>query len=294
MIDHLKSLAVFAKTVEHGSFRGAARELALSPSVVSHHISSLERTLASRLLHRSTRHLSLTPEGQALYASSREMLAAAQRGLDVLQTTSGHLRMSAPAFLAETGFCRELAAFARKNENVRLSIAFSEVRSDLLRDNIDLAIRIGPLPDSSFKARKLADMRRVLVASPQYLDGRAKPKSIEDLADWDFIRLSAVRPELALLPPKKKTPRTISYEPRISVDSATGMREMAIAGLGLASQPEVLARSELARGRLVEVLPGWKLPSMPVWAVWPDGSAQPRLTVRFVEFIGERLATLLG
>src|SRR5215470_9370552 len=116
VIGELKALAVFATTVERGSFRDAARALALSPSVVSHHVSELERRLSLALLYRSTRRLALTPDGEKLYQSARDMLAAAERGLDAVSAQgpnpTGVLRVTAPALLAETVFCRDLAAFA--------------------------------------------------------------------------------------------------------------------------------------------------------------------------------------
>lgn len=304
MIDHLKALAVFAKTVDHGSFRGAARALALSPSVVSHHVSELERRLSVALLYRSTRQLALTPDGQKLYEAARSMLAAVDRGLDGMSgkstTPTGLLRMTAPALLAETPFSRDLAAFSEECPKVQLTIAFTEARRDLLRDGLDLAIRIGKLEDSALKARKLADMRRVLVSSPRYLASRPSPRVPTDLAAWDMIQLSARPPTITLERPRKKRtapPResvTIAPTPRIAVDSATGIRELVLSGIGLAALPEVLVRRELERGRLVEVLPSWRLPLLGVYAVWPDNTQRPGLTLRFVDFIAPRLEALFG
>jgi DNA-binding transcriptional LysR family regulator len=296
MLDQLKSLAVFARTVELGSFRGAARELGLSPSVVSHHVSELERALSLPLLYRSTRHLALTAGGEKLYQAARAMLAAAADGLQSVSAPEApaRLRMTAPAMLAETRFCRDLEAFARAHPNLSFSVRFTEERRDLLREQLDLALRIGRLDDSSLMARKLAEMPRLLCVSPHYLAGRRAPRSLADLAGWDFIHLSAIQPRLELLPPRKKTPRTLTYVPRISVDSATAMRELAVAGLGVARLPELMARAELARGRLIALLPAWRVPSMAVHAVWPAGRERAPLTMRFVDFIQPRLTELFA
>src|SRR5437667_9970055 len=128
MIDDLKPLALFAKVVELGSFRGAARTYGLSASVVSHHVSELEGRLGVALLYRSTRKLALTPGGDLRLAAAREMLAAAQRGVDAVSgrsaTPSGLLRVTAPAFFAETPFPKDLAAFARAYPRVELVISF--------------------------------------------------------------------------------------------------------------------------------------------------------------------------
>src|SRR5262249_25955770 len=128
MLDTLKSLAVFARTVEQGSFRGAARELGLSPSVVSHHVSELERKLSLALLYRSPRPLALPPDGEKLYQWARAMLAAAAEGLESVTAPEapGRLRLTAPALLAETRFCRDLHAFARAHPNLSLSVRFTE------------------------------------------------------------------------------------------------------------------------------------------------------------------------
>ena len=298
MIENLKALAVFARTVESGTFRAAARTLGLSPSVVSHHISELERRLEVPLLYRTTRHLALTPAGERLFADAREMLAAAERGLDAIgeggdgDGLNGRLRITAPALLAETRFCRDLAAFTRAHPRVSLAVAFTERRQDLLRDGFDVALRIGHLDDSSLKVRKLAMMPRVLVASPTYVAQHARPRTIRDLEAWDFIQLSALRPEVSLIPPGKKTPVTRPFRSRVAVDSAAALREMAIAGMGVTSLPAVLARRELAQGRLVEVLPRWRLPTLGVFAVWPGGAARPGLTLRFIELMAEPLKDL--
>ena len=298
MIDHLKALAVFATTVEQGSFRGAARVLGLSPSVVSHHVSGLERRLGVALLYRTTRKLSLTSDGEQLFRSAREMLHAAERGLDAISgastTPTGTLRLTAPAILIDTRFTRDLAAFARTLPHVAISIAFTEQRHDLLRDGLDLAIRIGHLDDSSLKMKKLATMRRVLISSPAYVATRPRARRLADLEGWDFVTLSALPPTLEAIPPRRKTPLKIALAPRVTTDSATAMRELVLAGAGIAGIPELVAREALQRGRLVEVLPAWRMTSRDVYAVWPGGTPRPGLTARFVDFIEPRLRELFA
>ena len=123
MLDQLRSLAVFARVAELGSFRAAARRLSLAPSVVSHHVSELERRLSLPLLYRTTRRVALTPEGAKLFAAAHEMLEAAERGLDEATggsaSPSGVLRVTAPAFLADTTLPRDLAATGRPSHPVR-------------------------------------------------------------------------------------------------------------------------------------------------------------------------------
>ena len=234
MLDQLRALAVFAKTADLGSFRGAAKALALSPSVVSHHVSELERHLGLPLLYRTTRKLALTPAGARLLTSARTMIDAAERGLD---EASGHraeakgtLRLTAPAFFAETRFARDLGAFATAHPAVTLAVQFTEARVDLLSGGLDLALRIGTREDSSHVTRKLATLHRVVVAAPVLLEQHEPPRSVRDLAAMPVVHLGARTPELALVPPQKKTAVTLGYTPRLTVDSAAAMRELVLAG----------------------------------------------------------------
>jgi DNA-binding transcriptional LysR family regulator len=296
MLDRLRSLAVFAKVVELGSFRAAARALALSPSVVSHHVRELEAQLSVPLLYRTTRRLSLTSDGEKVVVAAREMVDAAERGLDAVSgrssSPSGELRVTAPAFLAETGLSRDMAAFARELPQVKLTVSFSDAPRDLLRDGFDLALRVGRLEDSTHRTRRLADMRRLLVASPRFVAERPTPRRPADLALWDFVQLSSRPAEATLVPAGKRRPVTVAFTPRLSVDSAAAMRELVLAGAGLATLPEVTVRSELARGRLVEVLPRWRVATLGVHAVWPYNAQRASLTLRFVDFMADRIRTL--
>ena len=298
MVDHLRSLAVFAKVVDCGSFRAAARGLALSPSVVSHHIGELERHLSLPLLYRSTRRLALTPDGQKLVTAAREMVEAAARGLDAVsgqsESPTGTLRVTAPAFLTETTFCRDLAAFSKLLPKVQLMMSFTELPRELLRDGFDLALRIGKLDDSTHKTRKLAEMRRLLVCTPGYRKARHAPKTARDLRTWDIIQLSPRPAALSLVPPGKRAATIVEFEPRISVDSAAAMRGLVLAGAGIAALPEVLVRRDLAQGHLVELLAGWHIPAMGVYAMWPSNTQRATLTLRLVDFLAERLAALFA
>jgi DNA-binding transcriptional LysR family regulator len=248
MLDQLRALAVFARVADLGSFREAARVLELSPSVVSHHVRELETRVATPLLHRTTRRLALTPAGERLVAHARDMVEAAERGLGGVTTATGRLRVTAPAFLAATELCHDLAAFSRQHPQVDLVISFSETPQDLLGSGLDVAFRIGALRDSTHRTRKLADMRRVLVAAPGALD--TKLRTPRDLAAQRFIQLKTRPPVVVLAKPGHKSV-SVSVSPKISVDSAAAIRELALAGAGIATLPELLVRDDVQRGRLM-------------------------------------------
>lgn len=296
LLAQLRALAVLASVAELGSFRAAARALGLSPSVVSHHIAELERRLALPLIYRSTRRLALTADGARLAEAAREMVDAAERGLDA---TSGHsdaptgsLRVTAPAFIADAGLCRDLAEFAAAYPKVALTASFSEEPRDLLRDGFDVAIRIGRLADSSHKVRKLADMSRVLVGAPGYVHARKAPRAPRELVGWDFVHLSSRPAEVALVRAGKARPVVLGFRPRLAVDSAAAMRALVLAGAGVATLPEVLVRGDLARGGLVPVLRGWLPPAVGIFAVWPGNAPRAALTARLIDFLAPRLAAL--
>lgn len=303
MIEHLRALAVFAKTVELGSFRAAARALSLSPSVVSHHISKLEEHLALPLLYRSTRRLALTAEGKRLQAAAADMLQAAERGIDALsqdgKTPRGELRLAAPAFLATTSLCRDLAELAAAHPQVQLRLSFSDAPIDLLRDGFDLALRIGRVArtnDSTLRQRKLCEMRRLLVASPHYLRQHRSPRLPRDLAALDYLQLAS-RPAAVTLSRVGRPASasvTVPFSSRISVDSAAALHGLALAGAGLATLPEILVRADLSRGSLVELLPSWQVQSMGVYLLWPKTTQRPGLTALCSGFLRPRIAELFA
>ncbi len=288
MIDDLRALAVFAKTVESGSFRSAAKALKLSPSVVSHHVSRLESRLGVALLYRSTRRLSLTHEGEQLFAHAKTMLDAAEAGFNTINkqsnTPSGKLSITIAAVLARSPLLKQIAQFAITYPNVELSINFSDLPQDLIRDGIDIAIRIGQLQDSELKSKKLFNMKRKLVASPEYVKQHKQARQPSDLCSWEWIGLK-MRPNYKLLLSQQGDTQRIDYQPRITVDGIDAVSQLAIAGLGLATPPDFLIESELKQGQLVEPLPDWHPDALGVYALWPPNAPRESLTFRFLRFL---------
>ena len=290
MLDELRQIAIFAKTVDHGSFRAAAKALSLSPSVVSHHVGQLEKRLDTALLYRSTRKLSLTPDGERLLTAAHAMIEAAESGLqDIVshaEQPSGILRITAPAALAQSEVTNQCAEFSLAYPLVQLLIDFSDTRQDLIADGYDVAIRIGDMKDSSLMARKLFDMHRRLVAAPAYLKKRPnKPISPKDLDGWDWLVLSPVwRQKLAFYKAGKEE-LIPQQEHRISANNVYALSQLARAGAGLAIIPEFTAEKETAAGTLQYVLPEWSVASMGVFAVWPSNAPKHGLVKHFINFL---------
>ena len=291
MIDNLRAMYIFAKSVELGSFRATARALELSPSVVSYHISQLESDLKVALLYRSTRMLTLTHEGTLLFDKIMPLINGLERGVDSLVSTNaepiGSLCISSPTAFSRGLFIHLVASFMKQFPKVKISISYSDTNVDLIAGGIDLAIRSGPMKDSTLKARKIFSFKRKLVASPQLLSSRSKPNKPSDLENWDWIQFS-VTPNYRILVNRKTGKRQkVKFNSRITVDNGDAMCNFVIAGLGLSTPTDYLIDDRLESGQLVEVLPQWYIEPIDVHAVWPANSPRTGLTSLFVDFLIE-------
>ena len=273
MIDRLRQMAIFAKTIDHGSFRGAARELRLSPSVVSHHISQLEESLGVALIYRSTRKLTLTREGDRLLAATHKMLEAVEGELADLSVSasapSGELRVTIPSVLSQSHFTARVAAFSRDYPRIKLHLDFSDSRRSLIDDGFDIAIRMGPTARNSATSRKLFSVSRRLVASPDYLASRPVPDCPQDVAVWDWLALAPVHNAPLEFRNEGGAQATLKPEARIHANDAQALYRLARAGAGLAIVPEFLASEDVEAGVAKYVLPNWELRSIDVFATWP-------------------------
>jgi DNA-binding transcriptional LysR family regulator len=291
MIHNLRALAIFAKAVDHGSFRQAAKELKVSPSVVSHHIAQLEEQLGVALLYRTTRKLSLTRDGEQLIGAARMMLKSAEDGVNAVlarsASVSGSLHVTAPALLANSPITSRIAQFVADHPNVSLSIDYSETMRDIIADGIDVAIRMGWLRDSTLKVVKLYSVERVLLAATSYLKTRPVPETPKDLEEWDWLNLSPV----SLRPAFRDTANhrvTLRPTPRLSANSATALYELAARGAGLALLPRSVAEAGLQTGVVQVVLPHWRLSSLSIYAVRPQNAPRDSLAVHFINALARR------
>lgn len=286
MLDALRQLAIFAKTVEHGSFRAAARALNISPSGVSHHIAQLEEHLGTALLYRSTRKLSVTEDGARLLVKARMMVQAAETGLEDLAESgrglSGVLRINVPAILCQTVVTDWIVAFAKAHPKVQLDIDYSDVVQDLIGTGRDLAIRMGNMPDSALKMRKFNEFERFAVASPEYLKSVTPPQTPKDLErlDWIEMRQIPLKPRFTH---RTHAAQSLRLQPRHQVNDALAMCQMARAGAGVAILPSCLVEQDIEQGRLVRLVPDWLLPKIGVYAVWPPNVSKTGLAMRLVE-----------
>lgn len=287
-MDEYRSLAVFLAVHQAGSFSAAGRRLKLATSVVSHHVSKLESKVGASLFFRSTRSLSLTPEGQAILPAVRDMVGAADQALDILTENAdqpaGALRITLPAFGERSPLQRSILRFVRAHPMVALSLHTSDYPVDLVKEGFDLAIRLGVLSDSAMKSKRIGSFGRKLVASPSYLAGRPAIKTVNDVQSCDFISMAMLPDAITLL----RGDETFQFTPenvRLEVHSLSSAKSAVLEGLGIQHLPDSEVDAEIAAGTLAEVLPDWSLPVLGVYAVWPDIGPQKKLTRRLLDFM---------
>jgi DNA-binding transcriptional LysR family regulator len=268
----LNEMLVFARVVQAGSFTAAAAELRMPKSTVSRKVSELEERLKSRLLQRTTRKLSLTDVGQTYYDYCARIVGEvldAERAVTSLQgTPRGLLRVTAPAraaFLAPI-----VGDFLKRYPEVRLELFCTERAVDLVEERFDVGIRAGTLADSTLVVRSLGRVDWFLVATPEYLKRRGRPRSPEDLKKHDCM-LFAPRMEgapLRLINGERSV--EVALSPRLRVSDMDILHAAAIGGLGIVLLPAFLCVEQVRARRLERVLRDWNPPSAPIQVVYPS------------------------
>lgn len=288
MIDDLRALAIFAEIVRQKSFRGAAKLLQLSPSVVSYHVTQLEKRIGTSLLYRSTRKISLTHDGEILYQHAVDMLSCAQRGLNKISSVSseptGRLTVALPSVITRTPINREIARFCQRYPSIEYHFNYTDIRQDLIADGIDMAIRVGNMDNSTLMTRRVGRIDRKLVCTPEFYASHEEPKHPDALATWKWIKLEML-PNTRSLKKDDNKVFHVTYDSYLSVDNVEAMTQFCLHGLGLATPPDYLVREALENRALVEVLPGWQVESLLLFAVWPTNISENSNSRRFLDFL---------
>jgi len=288
MIDELRSMAIFAETIKQGSFRSAAKELKLSPSVVSYQVTQLEQSLGTALIYRSTRKLSLTSEGVVLYQYALNMLQAAQQGLEQValdkQELRGTLTLTLPSALIKSNISKKISQFSKLHPLLNFKLFYTDDRQDLIHKGIDLAFRAGTMGDSNLKSKRVGEINRKLVCSYDYWKENIRPISPQDLTTWNWIKLDML-PNHRTLVNAAGERFEIGFESNISVNSVEAMTQLCINGAGIATPPDYLIEQEIANNTLVELLPNWQVEAIALYAVWPNNVFQNSSVKRLLKFI---------
>lgn len=290
------SLRLFIAAAERLNISAAGRSLGMAPAVASGRLAKLEHELGAELLHRTTRKVSLSQDGEAFLPYAREIVAQSEAGRAALglnsAVPSGTLRFAAPSSFAQLHLMPLLPDFHAKYPQITLDLRLSDTRFDLIEGSFDLALRSAPLEDSSLRGRKLADDRRILCAAPDYLNRCGTPETPDDLAGHMFLAWADLAPRRlvhadgrrAVLDPARMDCRTI-------LDDGTSQRVAAVAGAGLSVNSLWNVAHELSAGRLVPVLPGWQLEAASVlWLIYPRSNVLTPKVRCLMDFLLERLS----
>jgi DNA-binding transcriptional LysR family regulator len=291
MADALQEMAVFARVVSAGSLSAAARDLGLSPALVSRRLAALEARLGVRLVHRTTRSLHLTVEGARYYDACSKVLAEiedanAEVALGRAEP-QGALKVALPASFGHQHVAPLIPQFADRYPKVELALSLSDRRVSVVDEGFDVAITIAHLEDSSLAARKLAPNRRVVCASPAYLRKHGSPRRPEDLARHNCLTTSDFAMTWDYQDAEGRS-RAVRVRGRYACDNWEVLREWALAGLGIALKSTWDVYRDLQAGRLVTLLPGYTFHSdVAIYAVYPHRRLLPAKTRVFIDFLAE-------
>lgn len=288
-------LLAFACAARNGSFAAAARELGVTPSTVAKRIVRLEERLGLKLFHRTTRQVTLTSDGESLFARCERILAE----IDELETLAagvsgeprGELRINVPITFGKRVVLPALARLLLHHPGLTADVRLSDQFCDLIKEGMDAAIRISALDDSRLASRQIGSQRLAVYASPDYLELHGTPRHPSKLDGHTFILFrnptsGRDRPVQFALDNK-----TIDLHPprRILLDDGEGMVKAACLGMGLTQVPDYMAADELARGSLVEVLRSYQPSPLPINVIWPGNRLMPPRVRAFIDALTPQL-----
>jgi len=291
-MDRFLELRSFTEVVDAGSFVAAADRLGLSKAAVSRHVAELEARLGVRLLHRTTRKLSLTEDGEVFQARARQLLADMEEAEAEISSRSreavGLVRVSVPVSFGILHLADAWGAFRRKHPKVTLEVNLSDRIADLADEGIDIAVRIARLPASTLVSRELARTRMVLCASPGYLRKAGKPRHPSELAGHDVVAYSywSDRDEWEFTGPEGLV--RVKTQPCIRSNNGDVCRAAALQHQGLILQPTFLVGEDLKEGRLVEVLPEYRALTLGIHAVYQSRKHLTPKVRQLIEFLVQR------
>lgn len=292
-INRSGEMEVFVRVVEEGSFSAAARRLGLTPSAIAKLIGRLEERLGVRLLARSTRSLRPTPEGDLFYEQASRILAdiaEAEAGVSGASAPRGRLRISASIPFGTHCVVPLLPEFRARFPAVTLDVSLTDEVVDILAERTDVAIRHGPLRDSSLQARKLGVSRRVLIAAPSYLERRGVPRTPADLAAHDCLTFNYRRSFTDWVLGGPDGPKPMQVSGSLVVNNGETLRQAVLAGMGIGRTALYHVRADVESGRLVELLPEYDPREMEeIHALFLGRGTMPARVRAFIDFLVERL-----
>ncbi len=289
----IADLRTFVRVVERGGFAAASTDLGITPSAVSKLVTRLEDRLGVRLLHRTTRRLSLTPEGETYHLRARDILAAIEDADAEVSRTGqrprGRLRVNCVPAFALNQLAPLVSEFLTAYPEIELELALTDRVVDLLAENADLAIRVGRVDDPSLVARKIGEIARGLFASPAYLARRGTPRKPQHLCDHECVVLKTLPSQLRWPFRESGQDSFVDIKSRIVVDSGEAALRLAIAGCGITRLADLMVSEAIRDGRLKSVLAeSHVVEPVPLSAIYPQGRHRMPKVRACLDFLLER------
>ena len=292
-MDIATQMIMFAAVVENGGFSAAARDLNLTPSAVSRQIGQLEDRLGTRLLNRSTRRISLTEVGRAFYARCADVSQNVQEAealvLNMVDHPQGTLKVAATVAFAKAQMLPLLPAFLAVNPDLKISLDATDRVIDLVEEQVDVAIRFSEqIDDSSVVSRKLATNRRVYVAAPSYVAEHGLPRTPDDVANHNCLRISTVEAWNTWTFDNGADLQRLPIKGNFEANSADAIYYAVLAGVGIARLSTYLVNDALAQGRLVRVLPDYADETSDILAIYSNKRNLSPNVRAFIDYFAEK------
>lgn len=296
-MDRLHELEVFVAVADAGSLTKAGARMRLSPPAVTRAISALEDRLGTRVFNRTTRSLTITEVGQRFLENARRILSdldtAEKEAIGETAVPHGHLTVTASVTFGRSALTPIVCAFLNQNPRVSVSIMLLDRRTNLIEEGIDVAVRIGPLPDSNLVAKKVGMVRRILVASPDYLARRGVPLSPADLRMHSMVAFTGLMPNREWRFMDGRSGQSVSFTPRLEINDAVAAIGAAEMGDGITIALSYMVADKILDGRLVPVLDEFAPAAVPVSIVYPQNRLISPKVRTFVDFATPRLRNAL-
>lgn len=296
-MDRLHEIEVFIAVAETGSFAKAGRQLRLSPPAVTRAISALEERLGARVFNRTTRSLSITDVGQRFLEIGRRVVAdldaAEKEAMGETAVPQGHLNITASVTFGRSALPPVVCSFLGQYPRVTASVLLLDRVVNLIEEGIDIAVRVGHLPDSNLIAKRIGAVHRVLVASPDYLARRGVPASPADLRLHSILAFTGLMPNREWRFQDGQKLGSVSLHPTFEINDAVAAIQAAEMGHGITTALSYMVSDQIREGKLVSVLAPFTLPPLPVHLVYPHARLVAPKIRAFVDFAAPRLKTAL-
>jgi DNA-binding transcriptional LysR family regulator len=294
-VDKLNAMAIFVRVVERGSFSAVAREMQTSQPTISKVLKALETRLGGKLITRSTRQLCLTDEGLRYYNECRRILSAVDAAEHSFQSgrerIAGHLRIGSSVSFGRLQIAPRLAQFLERHPDIEIDLQLSDQNQDLVSEGLDVTFRIGELNDSGLIARRIGTTHRVTVAAPAYLKKYGQPHSPAELNGHNCLQFNLLNSQNLWVFEKNNQRHDVRIKGNAQSNNSEAIREMVLAGMGIALSPVWLFSEDLQAGRVTAILQDYTAQSLPMHAVSPANRRQSARVIAFVDYMSQALAS---